>query len=64
MSHQSMKTHCKTINQGFDRLHFGLALFIDIVEEHVIGSPEYISDFGELKKPVKKGRKRKSLMKG
>ena len=64
MSHQSMKTHCKTIDHGYDKLHFCLALFIDIVEEHVIGSQEYISDYGELKKPVKKGRKRKSVTKG
>ena len=59
-----MNTHCESVHDGYDRVHFGLAFFIDIIEEHVIGSPEYISDFGELKKPVKKGRKRKSLMKG
>ena len=64
INHQSMKTYCRTVNNGYDRLHHGLALFIDIVEEHIIGSEEYISDFGKLKKPVRKGRKRKSSMKG
>lgn len=64
MTYQSIKTHCGTVNNGYDRLHHGLALFIVIVEEHIIGSEEYISDFGKLKKPVRKGRKRKSSMKG
>ena len=64
MSQTAMKTHCQTINDGCDKLHLSLAMFIDIVEKHVIGSQEYIEVHGELKKQVKKTRKRKSITKG
>ena len=64
MSQSAMKTHCQTINEGIDKLHLSLAMFIDIVEKHVIGSQEYIDVYGEPKKQVKKTRKRKTSTKG
>ena len=54
MSRMSFNLHCKNISDGNEYDHFGLKVFIKLIEEDILGCSDYTKEHGTRKVPKKR----------